>query len=146
MIGVDPRYSGAELANHAMCLGDIPGENCSRQTVDRVVGDGDGFRFVFESLYHEHRPEDFFLHDAHVRGRPAEDGRRDEVTGGKRTTETLSAAEELRSLFDTGCDVRLNSFAMQRRDDRSHLRFGIEPVADANVLCAFDESLDETIV
>ena len=43
-------------------------------------------------------------------------------------------------------DVGFDAFAMDRRDDRAHLALRIEAVADANLLRALDEPLDETIV
>ena len=89
-------------------------EDGTRQTVDRVVGDGDRFGFVRERLHDQHRAEDLFSNDSHLRRRLVEDRRSDEVPFGQRSPEPLAAAEKLRAFPDAGGDVRLDPFAMNR--------------------------------
>ena len=52
----------------------ISGEYTRTQSIDGIIGDGDGFGCALESRHAHNRPEDFLLEDSHLVV-PSEDSR-----------------------------------------------------------------------
>src|SRR5882724_6926072 len=61
---IDPHHPDAQRLDHAERLENISRPYGCGQTIRGVVGDADGFRFVFKGNYGGDRPEDFFPCDA----------------------------------------------------------------------------------
>src|SRR3546814_15572949 len=65
-IGIDPDRAGLNFFRHAQRATYVTGPDACPQTVAAIVGDGYRLGFVLELDDGKHRPEDFFLGNAHI--------------------------------------------------------------------------------
>jgi hypothetical protein len=80
VVGVDPDSSGTKVVGYLDGSVETCGVDCGGKTVCAVVADGNNLVLGLELGDGADGAEDFFLHDLHVFGDIAEDGRFDEIT------------------------------------------------------------------
>jgi hypothetical protein len=66
VVVVDPHGAGPDLPHDAFGACIAPGKHPTGQAVDRIIGDRHGFLFTIKFQHAHHRPENFFLSDAHA--------------------------------------------------------------------------------
>jgi hypothetical protein len=104
----------------------VPGPDRRHEAVADVVRDADRVLLVLERGDRDDRTEHLFLRDLRVvRGR--DDGGWVERAG---TLRNGAAREDLGALGPAALDEAVHPLAVGRRDERSHLRLGIERIAD----------------
>src|SRR3989304_8268191 len=145
--GVDVNDAGVEVAHGREGTVDVLRVDGGGQPVDHSVGDLDALLEAVKRNHGDHRPEDLFLRDAHLRVAVAEDGGRVEgafvaVAAGKRR----AAAEQPRAFVLADCDVLVDALALLVVDAGAHLDRGVEAVAHLQALRPLDEPVEELLV
>ena len=110
VVAVGPHAAGLDGAAHAVGDVAVAAPDAGAEAVQGVVGDFEGFGFVLEGGHGEHRPEDFFLEDAHLVV-ALEQGRLDVITAGQFAFELSRCATDqafgafLLAEFQVGLDL-----------------------------------------
>src|SRR3954447_11519761 len=139
--GVDGEITGFDGAGDTHRAGDVARPDRARQAVHRIVRQLDGLRFVAERHHRDDRPEDLLAHDRHLRLH-IDEHRRLEVC----VAADVPAGGQRRAFALARFDVADDALAMRRGDQRTHLRFVRERLADFHFLKRVDERFREAVV
>ena len=114
---VDIHLAGAHATRHrdGVFVGAAP--NAAAQTVNRVIGDANGFVFVLVSQHHQHRAENFFPRQGVVRLDP-QCSRMHEIAFVKRRF-VRAACDEFSAFFQTLLNEASHAFALRGGDQRT---------------------------
>ena len=94
MIGIQPRDAGTQAFEYAQAFRLVGSEDAAGKSVDGVIGEAYGVVFVLKGLHDEHRSEDLFADDLHIRPAVGEYRGSDEIAFGQATFgESLSTAQ-----------------------------------------------------
>src|SRR5262249_31717647 len=66
VIAVGPYATGLDSAAHAICARAVAGPHARAKTIERVIGDREGFSIIFKRRHRDNGPEDFLLEHAHL--------------------------------------------------------------------------------
>src|SRR5712671_3361855 len=144
---VDIGNAGIQIANGGEGLVHVFRVERRRESVLDAVRNPDSIFQVITRNNRNHRPEDFFLRDAHLRVDIAEYRRLHEpailIVA---LVEPLAAAHQLRAFVLADRDVAEVSLQLLLVDRRTHLRGLIQSVADFQLLRAIHVAFDELSV
>src|SRR6516225_8527296 len=145
--GIDIDDAGVEITEGGEGGVDIAGVDGSREAVGDFVGHGNSLLQMVDGHDRDDRAEDLFLSDAHLWLAIAEYGRFVEPTFGVGTVvEAVTAGEQFGSLLDTNLNVTHHRLQLLLVDDRTHVRRGVEAVADRQFLGAFHEAPEKLLI
>ncbi|MNE75586.1 hypothetical protein D3C80_1717590 [compost metagenome] len=100
------------------------GDDTGRQAKRRVLGGSERFVMVTHLEYAQHRPENFFAVDAHVR-RHLGKQRRGEKVRPCQVVDPLAATHQFRALFKAGGHVRQVLLQLPAVDHRANVGAGL---------------------
>ena len=149
VVVVDPHRSGAHPGGNGLGTLQIPRLHTAGQSVDRVVGDGDGLVVGGERDHAQHRAENLLLGDAGRVGHAGEDGGPVEAVGIEPVGEIgglVTSNERLAHLFTTERHVALHGLDLTGVDQRAEVRGHVQRVAQGDLGGAFDQQVDELVV
>ena len=121
-VGVDPHGAGFQCRRHSNGAANVLRPHARRQSVDRVVGHFDGLRLVIEAHDGQHRAEDFFPGDAHVRPHVHKNGGFDKLPTRQVGRCGRTAAQNATRAFGLGdVDVIQNFPVLRSGGDRANV-------------------------
>ena len=125
----------------------VAGEDASGEAEFGVVGALDHLVLAVELEHAHHRPENLLTRDAHAVGDVGEHRRLDEEAAFEALQRGhVAAAGERRPVLLAGGDVGNDLVLLRLVDQRTHLRFRIERIADTDLFGALDQPLDEAVM
>src|SRR6185437_3350861 len=146
LVAVDPDHSAAQVASEAMRTGDIAGPKSVAEAVFRAVGYGEGLGVVTEPQHGDERAEHLFLGNAVAVGLRLNDGRLHIAAfGERRILRRRATQKQLAALITGDVYVPYDTVAMLNTGQRTHLRPGVERIAETDRLRQDQESLDELV-
>ena len=110
-----------------------------RQTVNRVIGDGDRLLFITIAKDGDDRAENFFASDGHVIGHVSKYRWLDIIAGLKTIGFTRTARNQRRAFLDPLFDQALDLVVLQLRHDWSDRGIAIRVTGNRGVRCGFGD-------
>jgi len=130
VIRVNPHRASTEFSGNRMRFTNIPRLHPCGQAVVRVIGSADQIIQILEGHGGHHRSEDLFAHHFHIHAGVDQHGGLEEVAAVARA---LAPTERTGSLLQPGGQIPADALQLFLRDERSHIRLGIEARAEPNL-------------
>ncbi len=132
IVAVNPGNSSADFLNDTHCAGHITGKYGASQAVIRIVCQSNGFRFRFECLYGDNRPENFLTYNLHVRRAVVENGRaHKEPIGTVPFGVAFAAADQSGTFRNAASNIAQHLFHIFLRNQGAHVRIH-QAIADGH--------------
>ena len=147
VVAVGPDPAGLDAAPHAVGDVHVAAPDARAQSVEGVVGDGQGVRRVLERGHRQHRPEDFLLEEAHF-VMALEHGRLHVVAVAQFPAQfgPLSAGQAFRAFLTADIQVAEDFFQLFGGSLSADHGVGVERMALLDRFHSLDGSLDEAVV
>src|SRR3546814_8080725 len=134
-IGIDPDRAGLNFFRHAQRATYVTGPDACPQTVAAIVGDGYRLGLVLELDDGKHRPEDFFLGNAHIVLYISKYGGLDEPAFATLWLAAgLAAQGKLRAVLLCDVNIGQNLVVLRTRGDGPNLRIAGHRITHARGL------------
>ena len=144
LTAVDPHAACLNGARHLVRLVHVARPDAGAESVDGVVGDGDGLLLRLEGGDGRDRAEDLLLEDAHVVG--AGEDRRLDVVAALDDVVAGAPRQDHGALGRADVDVLFNLRVLREGNLRAHHRGRIERVTGLDGLRPGDDALHEGVV
>ena len=142
---VDMDHTGFDFFDEAQDGVDVFRENRSGEAVLDTIREGERFFQIFCGGYRQHRPEDLFFEDPHLRIDIVKDGRFDEIAFAEMCR--LFAAQNQPCAFVlSNLDVVEIGFPLFLIDGGAHIDRFIQTRPDFNFFCGLDETIAQRVL